>query len=87
MLNNVYGITDMTGVWVEGNHVEDAFIAYYTHLLGTAKERRSSVCEEILSNSPVLNAAHQEMLLRPVSDDEICQAMFSIPGDKSSEWI
>lgn len=55
--------------------MEDAFITYYTHLVGTAKES-SSVCEEILSNILVLNGNHQELMLRPVSEDEICRALF-----------
>lgn len=73
----------MNGEWVKGNKVEDASITYYTYLSGSAKVRSSSVCEEILSNGHVLTVDHQELLLRPVSEDEIFQALFSIPGDKS----
>lgn len=73
----------MNGCRVEDENVEDAFITYYKVLLGTEKSRTHSVCEEILMNGPVLNADHQERLIRDVSEEEILQAMFSIPGDKS----
>ncbi|XP_048503038.1 uncharacterized protein LOC125498798 [Beta vulgaris subsp. vulgaris] len=36
-----------------------------------------------MKNGPVLNSVQQESLTRPVSDEEIFNAMFSIPGDKS----
>ena len=81
--NSVYGIQDMNGCWVEGEKVEDAFITYYQELLSIDKCRNQKVCGEIMKNGPVLNSNHQERLLRTVTDEEIHNAMFSIPGDKS----
>lgn len=48
-----------------------------------AKERRSSICGKIPTNGPILSAEHQDLLPRPVTNAEIYNALFSIPGDRS----
>ncbi|XP_048502731.1 uncharacterized protein LOC125498546 [Beta vulgaris subsp. vulgaris] len=81
--NAIYGIHDINGTWVEGEKVAEAFIEYYKGLLGTAKEGSSMTCAEIIAQGPCLNLEQQEDLMREITDDEIQQALFSIPVDKS----
>lgn len=54
-------------------------------LLGTRREQRASISESIIANGPILSTGQQEMLLRPVSYNEVQHALFSIPGEKSPE--
>ncbi|KMT05510.1 hypothetical protein BVRB_7g176340 [Beta vulgaris subsp. vulgaris] len=82
--NTIYGVADIEGRWVEGSEeVNKAFLHYYTQLLGTPRHCRSHVQQEVIDAGPVLNAEQCQALLVPFSPEEVKQAIFSIPGDKS----
>lgn len=44
----------MNGEWKEGNAIEDAFVQVHKQLLGTAREIRRSVSEDIIVMGPIL---------------------------------
>lgn len=81
--NTMYGIHVMNGDRKEGKGVEDAFVQYNKQLVGTARESRRCLNDDIIAIGPVLSQKQQDSLMVPVSEEDIQNALFSIPGDKS----
>ena len=82
--NNVYSICDKEGNWVDKpDMIHKAFLEYYLQLLGTTMENRKSVVQEIMDLGPCVENEEHEGLIALVIPEEVKQAMFSIPGDKS----
>lgn len=68
---------------MEGDNVEKAFVQYYIHLLGTERNMQGHICQDIIDKGPVLSEEQHDLVMRPVTGEEIKLAIFSIPGDKS----
>lgn len=82
--NTVYVITDSNGVWVETQEqVNEAFIQYYIKFLGTERSTRSEIQEVVIKDGPVVSEEQGRHLMRRFAHEEIKEALFSIPGDKS----
>ncbi|GFS30621.1 hypothetical protein Acr_00g0012980 [Actinidia rufa] len=62
--------------------VGKAFVQYYRSLLGTKRECTSLNRDTVLQGK-LLNADQAECLIRPISDEEIKAALFSIGDDKA----
>ncbi|KAI8536166.1 hypothetical protein RHMOL_Rhmol10G0235300 [Rhododendron molle] len=84
-LNTILSLNDANGNRVEDPEaIKTLFIDYYTRLLGTAHEGR------VDATTPLQNAittrfsdSDQLMLIKPVTDEEIKKALWSINGDKA----
>lgn len=61
----------------------DAFLDYYTSLLGVAQPHRSPVLQHIIQANPLVNDQHRAILNAPYTRKEVKQALFSIPGVKA----
>lgn len=82
--NNVYNICAKEGNWVDKpDIIHKAFLEYYLQLLGTTMENRKSDVQEIMDLGSYVENEDHEGLVTPVIPEEVKQAMFSIPGDKS----
>ncbi|GJU50601.1 putative RNA-directed DNA polymerase [Tanacetum coccineum] len=74
-------IRDANNVEASGAHVADAFVSHYYNFLGT-----TTGCEGLNVNGLFANKvsdASNLNMIRPVSDDEIRAAMFSIGDDRA----
>ncbi|XP_048503083.1 uncharacterized protein LOC125498834 [Beta vulgaris subsp. vulgaris] len=75
--------------WMRGGdentreQVNDAFQQYYIKLLGTERTSRVRIQEAVIQGGPVVTEEQGRALMRRVSPEEIKDALFSIPGDKS----
>ncbi|XP_074299212.1 uncharacterized protein LOC141630265 [Silene latifolia] len=81
--NKVSQITDTNRV----NHqdpmaIENAFLSYYTELLGSSKPT-TKVHNPTVRTGSLITDQRVQILLRPVTDNEIMQSIFSISADKS----
>ncbi|XP_021851633.2 uncharacterized protein [Spinacia oleracea] len=77
--NQVYSIFD--GVWRDKpDEVSDAFLAYYTELLGSVHDNRTHVIKQIVQSGPICQNHHKDILNAPYTADEVKAALFSIPG-------
>ncbi|XP_074314506.1 uncharacterized protein LOC141649720 [Silene latifolia] len=82
MLNKVLMIEDMNGVLcTKGSQIQEAFLSYYKDLLGTSHET-TDVNVRLVQRGKCCTQEHCDILLRPVTDDEIRKCLFSIPKDK-----
>ncbi|XP_010687418.1 uncharacterized protein LOC104901528 [Beta vulgaris subsp. vulgaris] len=72
--------TDMFHRAIKSRRIQNT---YYEKLLGTTRESRRCINEEIIALGRVLSQQHQDSLMLPVTEVEIKNALFSIPGDKS----
>ncbi|XP_074290277.1 uncharacterized protein LOC141617008 [Silene latifolia] len=80
--NKVVKIADRNGVACETTgQIQQAFLDFYMNLLGTAKDT-SPGSVSIVQQGPICSPAHTEMLLAPVTNEEIKKIMFSIPIHK-----
>ncbi|XP_074266598.1 uncharacterized protein LOC141589875 [Silene latifolia] len=78
----VWNITNTQGVLCEDiDSIQTAFLQFYTSLLGTSTETRQ-VCKAVVQRGQTCTEDHQQILLSPVSDEEIKKVMFSIPSHK-----
>ncbi|XP_074318623.1 uncharacterized protein LOC141655440 [Silene latifolia] len=69
--NKVVKIADQNGVACEStDQIQQAFLDFYIQLLGTAKDT-SLVSVSVVQQGIVCSPAHAEMLLAPVTNDEI----------------
>ncbi|XP_074283945.1 uncharacterized protein LOC141608498 [Silene latifolia] len=83
MRNKVYQIKDMNGkLCTKPEEIQAAFENYYKELLGTSK-KVSPVHSHLVTKGKCLTAAHLAILNAPVTDEEVRQAMYSIPGTKA----
>ena len=62
--------------------VGDIFANYFQHLLGSSK-MTVPLDENVISRGPRLQVADVDMLLAPISDDDIRSVIFSIGNDKA----
>ncbi|XP_048496479.1 uncharacterized protein LOC125495720 [Beta vulgaris subsp. vulgaris] len=84
MQNNIYSICDKEGNWADKpDMIQKAFLEYYLQLLGTTMENRKLVVQEIIDLGNCVENEDHEGLITPILPEEVKQAMFSIPGDKS----
>lgn len=80
--NTVYGIVDMNEKY-KLDEVNDVFLQYYIHLLGTAIFKRGLIQQVVIEVGQVLNDDHISSLMAPYSYTEVKEVLFSILGDKS----
>ncbi|XP_074304265.1 uncharacterized protein LOC141638977 [Silene latifolia] len=77
--NQVLAIKDVNGVEHDDpQHIQEAFLQYYKNLLGESVPT-TKVNTKIIRKGITCNAAHSTILLRPITDDEVKAAIFSIP--------
>ncbi|XP_074293376.1 uncharacterized protein LOC141620390 [Silene latifolia] len=62
--------------------IQSAFLDFYTELLGTSTAT-TKVNKTVVQSGPICTEDHHQILLSPVSDDEIKQVLFSIPSHKA----
>jgi len=62
--------------------VGDEFVAYYQHLLGTLKST-APLDSAVVRSGPCLPSSSHDLLLSPVSNDDVRQAVFSIDNEKA----
>ncbi|XP_074314348.1 uncharacterized protein LOC141649561 [Silene latifolia] len=81
--NKIALVEDMNGkVCDTPEQIQKAFIEYYHNLLGSSKETKK-IHKRIISLGPVCTADQWNCLRKPVSGEEIKDALFSIPDIKS----
>ncbi|XP_020262884.1 uncharacterized protein LOC109838865 [Asparagus officinalis] len=66
----------------EMSDIVSEFLDFYKNLLGTSTSTLLPD-PEVISNGPLLSPDHRNMLSSPVTREEIKQAVFSIPNEKS----
>lgn len=64
------------------DEVQNEFLNYYNDLLGNTQEV-TTIDPSVIQNGPVLNDEQCQLLCKPVSDQEVHDAIFSIPAMKS----
>ncbi|XP_074321773.1 uncharacterized protein LOC141658950 [Silene latifolia] len=81
--NKVLSIKDIHGtLHKEPVLIENAFLEFYTDLLGTSRQT-SSVHIPIVRTGKLITDHQKYLLLRPVTYDEIKKCIFSIPSSKA----
>lgn len=65
------------------DEITSAFEEYYINLLGTTHQTSSKVNAEIINYGQILNEQQQNFLTQDFTDEDIKQAIFSIPGSKA----
>ncbi|KAL9237146.1 hypothetical protein vseg_011732 [Gypsophila vaccaria] len=81
--NQVLQIENQEGISVTNPKlIQDSFLKFYHDLLGTSKTTMR-VSQIIIMQGPIWSSIHSQILLRPVSETEIKEVLFSIPNDKS----
>ncbi|XP_074282927.1 uncharacterized protein LOC141607475 [Silene latifolia] len=81
--NKVLSIKDIHGtLYKEPVLIENAFLEFYTDLLGTSRHT-SSVHIPIVRTGKLITDHQKSLLLRPVTYDEIKKCIFSIPSSKA----
>ena len=82
--NRIISIKDMKGKDYNSiESIQTAFIDFYECLLGTSNEVER-VNKRVIKAGNCLTAHHCENLTNHVTKEEVKQAMFDIPGTKSS---
>ncbi|XP_074301067.1 uncharacterized protein LOC141632418 [Silene latifolia] len=82
-LNKVLSIEDHHGnLCTDGNSIQQAFLDYYTELLGS-HSTTDSINVHVVRRGQCCTPKHWEILNRPVTCDEIQKCLFSIPKDKA----
>ncbi|XP_074271380.1 uncharacterized protein LOC141595316 [Silene latifolia] len=81
--NKVIMIEDMNGMLCDTpDQVKTAFLEYYQHLLGSSQTTKK-IHRKIIDQGPKCNEDQYAVLLRPVSREEVKEAIFGIPDIKS----
>ncbi|XP_074297940.1 uncharacterized protein LOC141628741 [Silene latifolia] len=81
--NQVLAIKDVNGVEHDDpQHIQEAFLQYYKSLLGESVPT-TKVNVKIIRKGAICNAAHCSVLLKPITDEEIKAAIFSISEHKT----
>ncbi|XP_074290876.1 uncharacterized protein LOC141617592 [Silene latifolia] len=76
----IRGIDD--SLYTNSHDIETAFLTYYKELLGSSQST-THVHFPTVRTGPVISEAHADLLLAPVSADEIHSSFLSIPSVKS----
>lgn len=74
--------TDTGELITDEKGVQDEFLKFYDQILCTIDAVRP-LKSDIITNGPILSQQQGEALCQPVFDDEIKEAIFSIPSSKS----
>ncbi|XP_074298553.1 uncharacterized protein LOC141629451 [Silene latifolia] len=81
--NKVLRIASVQGQWLtEPGQIQSAFLSFYQQLLGETQPRKA-VNTTIVKRGPVCNQEHWDWLNKPVTNDEIKEALFHIPNHKA----
>ncbi|KAJ8419291.1 hypothetical protein Cgig2_000308 [Carnegiea gigantea] len=79
-----YSIEDVNGQNVEGfDNVGQAMLQYYKGLLGTQHTRTKQIDKDIIAQGATISKEQQINLCKGFSDQDIQNALFSIPHIKS----
>uniref|UniRef100_A0A803PPW5 DUF4283 domain-containing protein n=1 Tax=Cannabis sativa TaxID=3483 RepID=A0A803PPW5_CANSA len=82
--NRILSIVDAHGTRVDDpNKITEVFLGYYQQLLGTKMMNRRKVIGQVLNKGPTVSMQQSLALLAPITDEEIKNAMFAIPGSKA----
>ncbi|XP_062112848.1 uncharacterized protein LOC133824003 [Humulus lupulus] len=82
--NIIFSIEDAQGVWCDTPlTVQEAFLQYYHHLLGSEMQNRHRVKNCIINLGPKVSEVHSSRLETEYTTQEIKEAIFSIPGLKA----
>ncbi|XP_062093963.1 uncharacterized protein LOC133799995 [Humulus lupulus] len=82
--STVYAIKNASGKWVdEAEEVTKAFVYFYEELLGTDMVGKRIVNAKIAQEGTTVTESQRDFLLRPYTEDEVKQALFSIPDSKA----
>ncbi|XP_074298494.1 uncharacterized protein LOC141629377 [Silene latifolia] len=82
-MNKVTQIEDHNGHNCTINQsIQDAFLNYYQDLPGTSKPSEM-VRQQVFNTGKCYTEAHKEILNKPVTNEEIKEAFFKVPIDKS----
>ncbi|XP_074321471.1 uncharacterized protein LOC141658117 [Silene latifolia] len=82
MSNMVFCIQDLNGNNCStAQAIEEAFVGYYVHLLGTSKTV-TPVHVPTVRTGTIVNAKQSQALIQEVTTEEIKQALSSIPANK-----
>ncbi|XP_074290503.1 uncharacterized protein LOC141617216 [Silene latifolia] len=80
--NKVLKIADMKGRMCEdATSIQNAFLAFYKELLGSTGET-IPVSENVIHLGKSCTSVQHDLLLAPISNDEIKEVLFSIPSHK-----
>lgn len=75
--DQVYNIHDMNGVWHDTpTKVSDAFLDFYTSLLGSTHPNRSTIIKQIVQAGPILTDTHRAILDVPYTEEEVKKMLF-----------
>ncbi|XP_074298250.1 uncharacterized protein LOC141629088 [Silene latifolia] len=81
--NQVLSIKNINGIEHDDPHgIQEAFLAYYNKLLGT-ENAITPVNKLIVRKGNICNATHWDILLKPVTKNEIKEAIFSLPDNQA----
>uniref|UniRef100_A0A803PQV8 Reverse transcriptase n=1 Tax=Cannabis sativa TaxID=3483 RepID=A0A803PQV8_CANSA len=82
--NRILSIVDAQGTRVdEPGKITEVFLNYYQQLLGTKMMNRRKVIGQVLNKGPIVTTQQNLTLMAPITDAEIKNAMFAIPGSKA----
>uniref|UniRef100_A0A803PG06 Reverse transcriptase zinc-binding domain-containing protein n=1 Tax=Cannabis sativa TaxID=3483 RepID=A0A803PG06_CANSA len=82
--NRILSIVNAQGERVdEQEKITQAFLDYYKELLGTSMIGRKRVKNSVMKEGPLITPTQAATLMADFSNEEIKEAMFSIPGVKS----
>ncbi|XP_074313830.1 uncharacterized protein LOC141649026 [Silene latifolia] len=83
--SKVFKILDVNGnTFTDGDQIQDAFLRYYEHLLGTSTPT-TPLCAPIVQLGNICTQEHWNILLRPVTKSEVKNAIFFIPNHKAPD--
>ncbi|XP_074298892.1 uncharacterized protein LOC141629862 [Silene latifolia] len=82
--NKVLQITDVEGhCCTEPDDIQQAFLTFYQQLLGESATLKPIKSKFVVKKGPICSDEHWQILLSPVTNEEIKDALFSIPNHKA----
>ncbi|XP_062089326.1 uncharacterized protein LOC133795881 [Humulus lupulus] len=82
--SKVYAIRTEQGTWVDDyEKVTEAFVEFYKKLLGGEMVNREKVNKKVVQEGPILSETQRIFLIRPYGEEEVKEAIFSIPDGKA----
>uniref|UniRef100_A0A803Q2C4 Reverse transcriptase domain-containing protein n=1 Tax=Cannabis sativa TaxID=3483 RepID=A0A803Q2C4_CANSA len=82
--NQIFSIEDEHGTWHDSPEgVQETFLGYYEALLGTSMQNKLKVLKSVVNFGPRITKAHKAILLVEYTEEEVKEALFSIPGIKA----